>query len=225
MEARETILGSIGRALAVTGSEAPRRQAVAERLRLHPPGIVPARGQLSPRERIELFRRMLEAAAGTAEQIPEAAEVPGAIAALLRAHNLPLALRCGADPRLAALPWERERALTVTRGPSSGNDAVALSHALAGIAESGTLLLASGPDNPTTLNFLPETHIVVLEAADIVGDYEAAWHRVRERFGDALPRTLNMITGPSRSADIEQTLILGAHGPRQLHVIILGPEG
>jgi len=82
---------------------------------------------------------------------------------------------------------------------------------------------SSGVENPTTLNFLPETHIVVLAGKDLVGDYEAAWAKLRGPYGKGvLPRTVNMITGPSRSADIEQTLLLGAHGPRKLHVIVVG---
>ena len=90
-------------------------------------------------------------------------------------------------------------------------------------AESGTLMLVSGADNPTTLNFLPDTHIVVIDAKDVAGDYETLWRRLREKFGDGvMPRTVNFITGPSRSADIEQTLILGAHGPRRLHVMVVG---
>jgi L-lactate dehydrogenase complex protein LldG len=97
-----------------------------------------------------------------------------------------------------------------------------VSHAFGGVAETGTLIVASGPDNPTTLNFLPDTHIVVIDAKDIAGDYETVWQRVRETFGDALPRAINMITGPSRSADIGQILILGAHGPRRLHVLVVG---
>ena len=83
-------------------------------------------------------------------------------------------------------------------------------------------MLLSGPDNPTTLNFLPDNHIVVLAAADIVGDYETAWDRLRAAFGKGrMPRLVNMITGPSRSGDIEQKLLLGAHGPRRLHVVIV----
>jgi L-lactate dehydrogenase complex protein LldG len=83
-------------------------------------------------------------------------------------------------------------------------------------------MLASGPDNPTTLNFLPDTHIVVVNAKDIAPDYETLWQRLRESYGaGAMPRAVNWITGPSRSADIEQTLILGAHGPRRLHVIVV----
>jgi L-lactate dehydrogenase complex protein LldG len=98
-----------------------------------------------------------------------------------------------------------------------------VSHAFAAVAETGTLVLVSGADNPTTLNFLPDVHIVVVETSDVTPDFETVMARLRSRFGaDAMPRTVNMITGPSRSADIEQTLILGAHGPRKLHVIVVG---
>jgi L-lactate dehydrogenase complex protein LldG len=223
MAARDLIFGSIRRSLGVSGKEATRRKTVADRLAQHPAGIVPARGQLPAQERLALFRTMVEAANGSVEEIADRADVPGAIAALLRRHNLPMALKRGADPRLAALPWERERTLEVSVGPSDGKDLVAVSHAFGAAAESGTLMLVSGADNPTTLNFLPDTHIVVIDAKDVAGDYETLWRRLRETFGDgAMPRTVNLITGPSRSADIEQTLILGAHGPRRLHVIVVG---
>jgi len=221
MTARDTILASIRRALGVTGREAPRRQAVADRLKEHPRGVVPARGQLPQPERLALFRAMVEAAAGTVEDV-RADDVPGAVARFLRAHNLPMAIRRGADPRLAALPWDRERTLAVTTGASRGGDLAAISHAFGAAAESGTLMLTSGADNPTTLNFLPDTHVVVVAAADVAGDYETLWQRLRERLGAAVPRNVNLITGPSRSADIAQTLILGAHGPRRLHVLVVG---
>jgi L-lactate dehydrogenase complex protein LldG len=134
-----------------------------------------------------------------------------------------MSLRRGADPRLAAMPWDKERTLEVTTGRSDGRDLVAISHAFGAAAESGTLMLLSGADNPTTLNFLPDTHIVVIAAADVAGDYETVWQRLRERYGAGeMPRTVNLITGPSRSADIAQTLILGAHGPRRLHVMVVG---
>jgi L-lactate dehydrogenase complex protein LldG len=223
MSARELIFSSIRRSLGVNGHEAPRRKAVDDRLAQHPAGIVPARGKLPSTERLALFRAMVEAAAGSVETIPDAADVPAAIAAFLRAHNLPMAVRRGADPRLSALPWQRARTLEVTVGPSDGKDLAAVSHAFGAIAESGTLMLLSGSDNPTTLNFLPDTHLVVVDAQDVAGDYETLWQRLREKFGDGLmPRTVNLITGPSRSADIEQTLILGAHGPRRLHVMVVG---
>jgi L-lactate dehydrogenase complex protein LldG len=223
MSSRDLIFGSIRRSLGVSGKEATRRKTVDDRLAQHPAGLIPARGQLAPKERLALFRTMVEAANGSVEEIADAGDVPGAIAALLRTHNLPMGVRRGADPRLAALPWERARTLEVAVGPTDGKDLAAVSHAFGAVAESGTLMLVSGPDNPTTLNFLPDTHIVVVDAKDVAGDYETLWRRLRETFGDGLmPRTVNLITGPSRSADIEQTLILGAHGPRRLHVVLVG---
>src|SRR6202035_3300230 len=132
-------------------------------------------------------------------------------------------IRHGDDPLLAAVPWGRAGTLEVRRGASDGSDLAAVSHAFAAVAETGTLVLTSGPDNPTTLHFLPDVNIVAVRASEIAADFETAMARLRERFGaGAMPRTVNMITGPSRSADIEQTLLLGAHGPRKLHVIVVG---
>jgi L-lactate dehydrogenase complex protein LldG len=226
MSARDTVLASIRRSLGVSGDETGRRTAIGERLSEHPRGLVPARGQLPPKERLELFRKMVAAASGTSTQVARAREVAKEVAALLRRHNLPMKLRRGADLRLAACGWEQEPNLEVTAGPSDGHDLVAVSHAFGAVAESGTLMLLSGPDNPTTLNFLPDTHIVVVNASDVVADYETLWGRLRAECGSGkLPRTVNLITGPSRSADIEQTLILGAHGPCRLHVIVVDDVG
>jgi L-lactate dehydrogenase complex protein LldG len=223
MSSRDAVLASIRRSLGVSGREAPRRAAIAERLNRHPRGVVPSRGQLQSKERLALFRSMVELAAGTLDEVLRPEDVPAAVAALLRAHNLPLALRRGDDPRLAAVPWERERTLEIATGPTDGSDLVSVSHAFGAAAETGTLVLTSGRDNPTTLNFLPDTHVVVVNADDIAGDYETLWDRLRGTFGaGTMPRTVNWITGPSRTADIEQTLILGAHGPRRLHVIVVG---
>ncbi len=64
---------------------------------------------------------------------------------------------------------------------------------------------------------------MVVNAADVTGTYEDVWTRIRAVYGPGtLPRTVNWITGPSRSADIEQTLLLGAHGPRSLHILLVG---
>jgi L-lactate dehydrogenase complex protein LldG len=223
MTSRDTLFANIRRSLGVTGAEPTRREEVADRLKVHPPGVIPKRGQLDPQARVELFRTMVEAASGTIDEVRRAADVPAAITAFLRSQNLPMRLRRGADARLAALPWDQERTLEIDTGPSDGNQLAAVSHAFGAIAESGTLMLTSGPDNPTTLNFLPDTHIVVVDAKDVAGDYETLWTRLRARYGEGvMPRTVNLITGPSRSADIEQTLILGAHGPRRLHVVVVG---
>ncbi|MGD9869106.1 MAG: lactate utilization protein C, partial [Hyphomicrobiales bacterium] len=106
-------------------------------------------------------------------------------------------------------------------GRAEDDDTASQSHAAAGASETGTLILTSGPDNPTTLNFLPETHMVVVRSQDILGSYEDVWNRLRETFGEGvMPRTVNMVSGPSRTADIEQTIVMGAHGPRRLLVLV-----
>jgi L-lactate dehydrogenase complex protein LldG len=223
MSARELVLGSIRRSLGVSGQEAPRRAAVEDRLARHPRGLVPARGQVGPAARIKLFAQMVEEAGGAVQALESAAAVPAAVADYLRSKNLPMKLRRGADPRLEAMPWTDVPTLDVSTGRSDGKQLAAISHAFAAAAETGTLVLLSGADNPTTLNFLPEHHLVVVEAKDIAGDYETVWQRLRKKFGEGtMPRTVNWITGPSRSGDIEQTQVYGAHGPRSLQVLVVG---
>jgi L-lactate dehydrogenase complex protein LldG len=222
MNGRELVLGSIRRSLGVSGREAPRRAATDERLARHPRGPVPGRGALPPRKRLNLFRDMLAEASGTLEEVAALDDVPAAVTAYLRSRNLPQSIRHGADPLLQSIPWAREATLEVSVGRSNGEQLVSVSHAFKGVAETGTLVLTSGPDNPTTLNFLPEHHVVILDAKDVVGDYETMWDALRKKYGAQMPRTVNWITGASRSADIEQVLLHGAHGPKALHVIVVG---
>ena len=221
MSARDDILSNIRRSLGVNGREAPRHAAVNERLRSTPRGLVPARGQLEGEALVAMFREQAQAVQASLADVATQADIPAEVARYLREHNLPASLRIGTDPRLAGLDWSAT-AIALSAGPSAGDDLNGLSHAFAGIAETGTLALVSGPENPTTLNFLPDNHIVVLRAGDLEGDAESLWDRLRARYGAGLmPRTVNMITGPSRSGDIEQQIILGAHGPRRLHIVIV----
>ena len=219
--ARTDIFSSIRRSLAVKGDERTRLQIVAERLDRAPKGVIPGRGQVSGEALVEVFRAQAEAALATVRVVDSVAEVPRAVAEFLRDHNLPATLRMGDDPRLKAMPWG-ETALEMSQGRSDGRDLNAVSHALGGVAESGTAVMVSGPENPSTLNFLPDNHIVVVAAKDIAGDYERVFAKLRATYGKGqMPRTVNFITGPSRSGDIEQTLLLGAHGPRRLHLVVV----
>jgi len=221
MSARDEIFANIRRSLGVKGTEATRRGIVADRLERAPRGVAVARGQVSGEERLALFRTQAESALATVTEVASAAEVPQAVAEYLRNHNLPAAIRMGEDPRLTALPWDAT-ALELSRGRSEGADLNAVSHAFGAVAETGSLVMVSGPENPSTLNFLPDNHIVVVSAKDVAGDYESVWQKVRFAFGKSgMPRTVNWITGPSRSGDIEQTMLLGAHGPRRLHIVVV----
>lgn len=100
------------------------------------------------------------------------------------------------------------------------DDRLALTRADAALAETGTLVFASGPKAPPSLNFIPEVHAVVLREGEILKDQEALWQMLRGS-DSPFPRTLNLITGPSRTGDIEQTMYLGAHGPREVHLFLI----
>lgn len=226
MPAKDTILSSIHRALDSQPDDALRRGAVTERLSKAPAGVVPARGRLPRAERIALFRERAEAVNATVETVSSHGALPRTVSRYLRERNLPSSIRTGTDPRIGAAGWETESTLEVLHGASEGRDVAGLSHAFCGIAETGTVMLLSGPENPTTLNFLPEYHLVVVEADHVEADLETGWAKLRERHGKgAMRRVVNLVTGPSRSADIEQTLLLGAHGPRALHIIIVDDKG
>uniref|UniRef100_A0A7C1PFM9 Lactate utilization protein n=1 Tax=Agrobacterium albertimagni TaxID=147266 RepID=A0A7C1PFM9_9HYPH len=222
MDSRQAILSRIRSSLKVAGGDGERAALVAKRLAERPQGIIPKRGQLPPAERLALFIAMAEKYNATTERLSTLEALPQSVAEYLQQRNLPASIRIGADASLTSLPWHNAGALDIRHGASDGNDLVAVSHAFGGIAETGTLCVLSGPDNPVTLNFLPDHHIVVVEAAAIVGDMESVWANLRKAEGETMPRTVNMITGPSRSADIEQTLLLGAHGPRALHIVVVG---
>jgi len=221
-EARDDILAGIRRSLGVSASDTARRQTVEARIAAAARGVLPRRGEGDVATRAATFEMQAESVAASVARVATEADVPAEIARFLRENNLPATLRMGEDARLAALPWDATT-IEISKGPSAGDDLNAVSHAEAGVAETGTLVLVSGAHNPTTLNFLPDNHIVVLRAEAIAANYESVWSELRARFGKGLmPRTVNLITGPSRSADIEQKMLLGAHGPRRLHIVVIG---
>jgi len=229
---REKVMGDIRKAL---GKRAQRDEAaeaaLAARLEEHAPGTIPARAQKSAREQVRLFIQMAREAEASVEEVKTLRAVPGAVSEFLAAHNLPSAVVVAPDPALSDVAWESRETLEVRHGAARPTDLTSVTPAFAGVAETGTLVLTSGPGTPTTLNFMPDNHIVVLRAEQVVGDYEAVWARLREataagppqagKPAGKMPRTVNWITGPSRSADIEQTLLMGAHGPRRLHILLV----
>ena len=221
--ARTKIFARIHAALDVDPEDPSGHAVVADRLRRHPSGTVPASARLYGEQAIGQFSTSIAKQGADVSRAATPKQVMGAIGSYLGANNLPPRLRMGTDKVLAALPWREAWDIERAFGPAEPADKTSLSRAIVGAAETGTLFLVSGKDNPTTLAFLPETHMVLIAASDIFGSYEEAWRRLREDYGDgALPRSVNLISGPSRTADIEQTIVRGAHGPRRLHVLILG---
>jgi L-lactate dehydrogenase complex protein LldG len=221
---REIVLNAIRRGL--RRGPLPPDQAAMLRARLasHPRQIQPdiARGD---RQALLLrFIANVEREFGTVALLPHADAVPGAIADYLAAQNLPTELVMSPHPELRAIPWSSRPLLAVREGQAQATDQVGLQHAFAAVAETGTLMLPSGADRATTVNLLPDTALVLLRTSRLVGGFEDAWDMLRtERQGTMplMPRNVMLVTGPSRSADIEQTLELGAHGPRRLHVLLV----
>ena len=217
--ARADILARIGSALRGGPVSDTRRSGLEARLMAHPRSLIPARAHdLDRAARVALFIAMAEEADATVTRVASAAAVPDAVARYLAARNLPARAVVTPDPKLAGLPWEKT-ALEIRRGIAGDSDPVGVSACFAAIAETGTLMLASGPASPTRNNFLPDTHVAIVRGDDVLGVYEEAWDRLRA--AGAMPRTVNFITGPSRTGDIAQKLELGAHGPRRLHIVLV----
>lgn len=160
------------------------------------------------------FEAKLTAVQGTFHRAAQD-DVMDAVAARLDVHGVGRTVI--AAPALENLPWPA--GWDVTFGPSRGEDRASVTPCFAAVAETGSVVLVSGPDTPTSLNFLPEFHIVLLRADQLVRHVEDVWARLRE--ARISPRTVNFVTGPSKTADVEQTIQYGAHGPRGLDVIFI----
>jgi L-lactate dehydrogenase complex protein LldG len=170
-----------------------------------------------PEARLERFTGRLQAAAGSFARIATLAELPEAVETYLSKHGVGRRLVLAPAPLLREPDWGAGwELLEPTRQNTDG--AAALGLAYAGIAETGTVVMTTGPERPPSMNLLPDQLLLLLPIAHIVDHSEDLWARLQR---EGLPRTTNFITGPSRTADVEQTIQLGAHGARQLHVILL----
>lgn len=208
MSARDRILARIGKAL--VRSEAAQ---IGAHLASHPRGPAPLRLD-NPvahfKERaLMLSSDVLEAAS--------MAEVPAVLAHHLAQRGLPSQGVCW--PALADLPWHGA-GLDIEARPANGSDLLGITGAFCAIAETGTLMLLSGPATPASASLLPETHVAVVATGRIVASMEEAWDLLRSE-RERPPRAVNFISGPSRTADIEQTVTLGAHGPYRVVLILV----
>lgn len=226
---KEAILGAIRRGL--RRGALPEDQAMGLRARLaaHPRHLIPARSRVPRPEMIALFLRNLQKEFATFNRVPHTGEVPGVVADYLAAQNLPTSLVMAPHPELQDIPWVERPMLRLREGRALPDDLVSVQQGYAAIAETGTLMLPATAARPTTLNLLCDTEIVILRASRVVGAYEEGWDLLRaehQNSGDAgfMPRNVMFVTGPSRSADIESTLELGAHGPRRLHVVLIDDD-
>ena len=188
------------------------RAAVRSHLAAHPRSPAPHDSW----DALVRFRERALSLASTLEEAAGLGEVPKRVGAYLLSRGL--ASRAVCWPELHALDWSASGVAVEVR-PARDDDLVGITGAFCGIAETGTLMMLSGPDTPAAVSLLPETHIAVLSRARIVRSMDDAWSLLR--LGRAVPRAINFISGPSRTADIEQTVTLGAHGPYRVHIILV----
>jgi len=215
MSAREAILSRIRLANGRPDTTSDKERAtVLARLDEHPRGPLPTMDW----DTIPRFRERCIAMASTIDAVSSLADVPGAAATYIAQNNLPTKGACW--PEFAALDWTGA-SLAIEARPGNGDDKLGITGVYCALAENGTLMLLSGEDTHATTSLLPETHIAVVPQSRIVRTMEDAWDLLR-RERESLPRQINFVSGPSRTADIEMTLVLGAHGPFRVHVIVVG---
>lgn len=213
-DSRADILGRIRQRLGRTAENAAAGRTALD--------AVLARRAQGPRPAVEgepvaRFCARAEALASTVEEVASMDEAPAAVARYLAAHDLPR--QAVAWPQLAGLDWAGAGLRTEGR-PANGDDLVGITGVFCAVAETGSLVVLSGADTPAANSLLPETHVALVPAARIVRGMEEAFDLVRAECGE-LPRAVNFISGPSRTGDIEQTLVLGAHGPYRVHIVIV----
>jgi L-lactate dehydrogenase complex protein LldG len=221
--ARAAILQRIRSNQRRTGATGDAERAQAdEYVARHPSGPRPViTGDLTRH-----FRQMAERMASTVDEVASLTDAPSAVARYLIGQGL--APRAVIWPQLAHLDWAAGGVEVEARRPrrdeSHGADLVGVTGCFCALAETGTLVLTSGGETPASTHLLPETHVALVPASRIVAGMEDAFALMRsERGGVAnmMPRAINMVSGPSRTGDIEQTIVLGAHGPYRVHIIVV----
>ncbi len=212
MSARDRILQNVRHGL---GGSAARDVTKSDWIKTtHAP--IPAIARRNGSERTTQFLNNFEQMHGTYSKLKSFDELPAMLSQQLRERNIGQSVRMGPEPDFSTLDWSN---MDVSVGPGRLVEPATLTRAFCASSETGTLMLLSGAKNPVTLNFLGETHFVALKSSEIEAGFEGMWSRWRA--SGHTPRTVNLITGPSRTADIEQSLELGAHGALAVHLFLV----
>lgn len=217
MSSRTAILERIRKASGRAGTEPTEaelqlvRAQIAQRTRGPQPSIT------RDADPVEQFKRECDRVGTTHAHAESRAGLPREVARYLAANDLER--RIVGWHELASLDWAAA-GITFDDRLAVGEDRTGITGCFCAVAETGTLLLLSSPDHPKKTALLPETHIAVVSAARMVRTMEDAFALLRAERGE-LPRATWFVSGASRTADIEMTLVVGAHGPYRAHVILV----
>jgi len=220
--ARETVLGRVAKALDKTGDRAAARAEAERYMATHAHGPRPT----MPADLVARFMQRAVDMSSTVERLANRHEIPAAVARYVDGLDLPAAIAAQKSrrgvcwPEFGDLDWAGV-GLEIETRPTAGDDRLGITGSFCAIAETGTLVVLSGPDTPTATTLLPDSWVAVVHADRIVSGMEEAFALIRSERG-VVPRAINMISGPSRTGDIEQTMVLGAHGPYRVHLLVIG---
>lgn len=215
--ARENILARIRKAQGRSGSEPTQAELalVREAIARHEVGPQPAFAHAP--DRLGQFRKECERLGTTHATVASDGDIPAEVARYLGANGL--GGRLVGWREFAALDWAAAGVAFEGR-PATGQDATGLTGSHCAIAETGTVLLLSSPATPKVTALLPETHICIVRAARVLDTMEESFALLRKEVGEP-PRAVFFVSGPSRTADIEQTIVIGAHGPYRVHIVLV----
>jgi L-lactate dehydrogenase complex protein LldG len=247
---RDKILGQIQESLRRGELSAVEKAKLAQHMAHHQRSVLPKRAALPHSDLVNLFIEQAQSAIATVYQLKSLSDVSSIILNYLKMKSdartlevqeytgVPViqspydnktnwedqkySICVGKDAIFHSIKWHNE--FIIKNELPTYSDLVSVTSSFCAVAETGTLVLLSSPESPTTLNFLPETHFVLLSIQNIVPYYEDAWDLIRAK-NSILPRNVNFITGPSRTADIEQTVQIGMHGPKELIILLYGENG
>jgi L-lactate dehydrogenase complex protein LldG len=212
MSAKENILKKIREAVTASGRSADTA-AVRNKLAQHPRGPQPTRDwEVQPR-----FRARCISLSSTVDEVNSREAIPQAVARYLAGLSIPMELSCW--PEFSDLDWKGAGVRADVRA-ANGHDPAGVTGVYCAVAETGTLMILSGGKTPLVNSLLPETHIAVVPASRIVSSMEEGFDLLRREHHGVMPRQVSFVSGPSRTADIELTLVLGIHGPARVHVIV-----
>jgi L-lactate dehydrogenase complex protein LldG len=170
---------------------------------------------------IEDFRRYAAEEAATSERVAGPDDVPQAVARYLTERELPMQAIAVGEIISGGVDWGRAGELDIVDRPIRADGDTVVTGCYAGLAEAGAVVTVSSAACPNELQFLAATHIVVVPTGRILADYGAFWVLVGNEFAAGMPRSMNWIVGPSRTADLGVPSRLGAHGPARLHLLIV----